>query len=211
MRRTQRARRAASDRALIDAANRLIAERGVDGCTVGDVGTSAGYSTGLVNHRFGSKAELLRAVASESQQRLGDLIPARPDDELAVLVGLPALYLAWVTSHTDEARAFLTMWGSAIPTGALLHEVFTEVDDWFRQRAMDLIDLGRRHGTIRADCDPASTAVLLMAMVRGTAVQHLIAPDAIDLEAAAAVHTAVLRQQCEPRTAVETRADDVRA
>src|SRR6218665_1778714 len=59
VRRTQAERVAESDRRLIEAAIRLIARVGYTHTTLESIGVEAGYSRGLVQHRFGSKERLL--------------------------------------------------------------------------------------------------------------------------------------------------------
>jgi AcrR family transcriptional regulator len=61
-RRRQEERAALSDRAMTEAAVSLLVERGIAGTTLASVGERAGYSRGLVTHRFGSKAGLLAHV-----------------------------------------------------------------------------------------------------------------------------------------------------
>jgi AcrR family transcriptional regulator len=51
-----------SRRAILDAAERLFAERGYDGASMSDIGAAAGLSRGSPGYLFGSKAELYRAV-----------------------------------------------------------------------------------------------------------------------------------------------------
>src|SRR4030088_2002423 len=62
VRRTQEERTARSDQLMIQAAIALLIERGVQGTTLAAIGERAGYSRGLVTHRFGSKAGLLAHV-----------------------------------------------------------------------------------------------------------------------------------------------------
>ena len=61
-RRTQAERREEAERAILDAATRLVAVKGLDELTLADAGEAAGYSRGLPSHYFGSKAELLSAI-----------------------------------------------------------------------------------------------------------------------------------------------------
>ena len=53
---------ARSREAILDAAERLFAERGYNATSLTDVGTAAGVSRGTPGYFFGSKAELWRAV-----------------------------------------------------------------------------------------------------------------------------------------------------
>src|ERR1043165_2062786 len=61
-RRSQAQRTALSEDRLLGAALLLISERGYDRTTLQAIGDAAGYSRGLVSHRFGSKEGLLWAL-----------------------------------------------------------------------------------------------------------------------------------------------------
>lgn len=61
-RRTQAERTDEARTALIEAAITLIADRGLAGVTLSDVGARAGYSRGLAVYHFGSKTGLILAV-----------------------------------------------------------------------------------------------------------------------------------------------------
>src|SRR6218665_3470496 len=73
VRRTQAERVAESDRRLIEAAIRLIARVGYTHTTLESIGVEAGYSRGLVQHRFGSKerllAELIKHITADYRDR----------------------------------------------------------------------------------------------------------------------------------------------
>ena len=62
-RRSQAERREEAERAILDAATRIVAAKGLDALTLADAGEAAGYSRGLPSHYFGSKADLLSAIA----------------------------------------------------------------------------------------------------------------------------------------------------
>lgn len=61
--------RAASERALVNAAIDLIAEHGPNSVTVRTIAQRAGVNHGLVHHYFGSKAGLIRAVLVAMAER----------------------------------------------------------------------------------------------------------------------------------------------
>ncbi|HXY28870.1 MAG TPA: helix-turn-helix domain-containing protein, partial [Acidimicrobiales bacterium] len=58
-RQSQAERRSRSEDALLDAAAELIAERGIQGASLANIGSRAGLSRGLPNHHFGSKDALV--------------------------------------------------------------------------------------------------------------------------------------------------------
>ena len=59
---TDRAGSRSTREAVLDAAERLFAERGFEATSLNDVGAAAGVSRGTPGYFFGSKAELYRAV-----------------------------------------------------------------------------------------------------------------------------------------------------
>ncbi|MBN6040511.1 TetR family transcriptional regulator [Amycolatopsis sp. 195334CR] len=65
--RTQEERRSSAERAMLAAAVRLFSKRGVEQTSMADIGEEAGYSRGLANHHFGSRAELVDRLARRSQ------------------------------------------------------------------------------------------------------------------------------------------------
>jgi len=78
LKRTQAERTAQSDALMLDAAVRLIVERGTAGTHLKDVGETAGYSRGLASYRFGNKAGLfaflIHAVGDEWLRELGEAV-----------------------------------------------------------------------------------------------------------------------------------------
>lgn len=66
-RRSQAERRAESDRRMMLAALKLIAEKGSTGISMAEVGLAAGYSSGLPAARYGSKLAMLEAVVDFSE------------------------------------------------------------------------------------------------------------------------------------------------
>ena len=60
---------AARNRALLlDAARRLIAERGTDAVTMDDIATAAGVGKGTLFRRFGSRAGLMMVLLDEDEK-----------------------------------------------------------------------------------------------------------------------------------------------
>jgi AcrR family transcriptional regulator len=183
-RRSQQERRDHAEKALLDAASVLFARRGVDQTSLADIGEESGFSRGLVNHHFGSKAALVERLARRSQSHFVELLGDFSSDEADALVALADAYLAMVGGNTDAARAFFVMWGAALPTEAGLRPIFVTDDAQFRFGVESLVRAGQQKKTITAQCDPASVAVVLVGMLRGVSAQFLIDPDGVDMAAA---------------------------
>ncbi|MEN3265204.1 TetR/AcrR family transcriptional regulator [Pseudonocardia sp.] len=205
-RRTQEERRNQAERALLDAAARLFARRGVDQTSLAEVGEEAGYSRGLANHHFGSKAALVERLAHRSQRDfvagLGDI----GGHELRALLSMIQAYLAGVSENSGQTRAFFVVWGAALPAEAALRPVFVTDDARFRDGVEVLVRAGQAHRTIRAEADPAGVAVALVGLLRGTAAQFLIDPQGVDLDAAGATCKQFVRYTLDPTRAATNEA-----
>src|SRR4051794_2746875 len=104
-RRTQAERRGEAEGALLEAAARLFARRGIDQTSLADIGAEAGYSRGLVNHHFGSKAALVERLTAEAQRGFAaHLPPADAGGEIDTLVGIAGVYLDLVSRDTTRSR-----------------------------------------------------------------------------------------------------------
>jgi AcrR family transcriptional regulator len=179
---TQAERRGVAEEALLDAAARLFARKGVEATTLAEIGHEAGYSRGLANHHFGSRAALVERLAERTQRRF----VARTTASLGgveAIVEVVDRYIDGVGRAASEARAFIVMWGSSFPAEAPLRAVFVEDDSRFRRGVAALVHRGQASGAVRPDADPAAFGVVLIAMLRGVAAQFLVDPDAVDLTA----------------------------
>ncbi len=85
--------------------SRLIAERGIKGTTLGDVGEAAGYSSGLTAHHYKTKEGLLKAVTAEIHRRFQQTLSEAtlPPAGLARLLAAVDVYLS--VNDVRAARA----------------------------------------------------------------------------------------------------------
>jgi len=97
-RRTQAERRAATRRALLDAARSLFAERGYHGAAAEEIVRRAGLTRGALYHHFEDKRDLFRAVVDEMEGEIDEEIEEaeRAQSSLpeAVMGGYPAFFVA---------------------------------------------------------------------------------------------------------------------
>jgi AcrR family transcriptional regulator len=164
------ARGIATRQRIVDAAARVVAEKGATGASLDDVGERATASRSQLYHYFDDKADLLRAVAEATNDAVlggqshlfADLGSwdglARWADALVALQyqysgrgGCPIANLVGQVGERDEAiRAVLASgfdrWETSIRDG-LAHMVTT--------------------GTLRADADPAWLATCTLASLQG--------------------------------------------
>lgn len=192
-RRTQSERRQAAEQALLDAAVRLFSEHGVETTSMADIGAAAGFSRGLANHRFGSRAALVEQLALRVQRSFADAADASGLTGIEALVDLVRRYLRAGSSKGDGAAAFFVMWGASFPRDAQLREVFVQFDRRSRDAIAATVRSGQLSGEIRADLDVDTFAATLLGALRGVLAQHVHAPDAVDVDASARLLEAFIR------------------
>jgi len=185
-RRTQAERRAHSTRKLIDAATQLIAEQGYSSTTIPQIAKEAGFSHGLVSQRFGSKGELVETLVKRFHDffRLERLVPALEEsggrDQL--LIAMDA-YVDSIVSSGDLGRAYYQLYGESIMLGPHIHETFVKADRDFRNAIRHWISEAVDRGETSPAVDSKSLAALLLAVLRGFAMQWMRDPRAVSPKA----------------------------
>ncbi|MBR2816576.1 MAG: TetR/AcrR family transcriptional regulator [Reyranella sp.] len=178
---TRAERRAEAERRLLAAAVTLVADRGTEGTTLADVGEAAGYSRGLPGHYFGTKSDLIAAVASHISDgfanRLAQTSTRAPG--LESLLHSVGSYLDGI-SQREGARALLIALAEAL-TEPLLNETMKPVTVRSIGRLRTMIEQGKARGEIRADVDAEAQAALILGTLRATVAQWWTDQDRIDL------------------------------
>lgn len=106
--RPERADAARNRRRLLEAARRIMGERGVEGLLMSDVAEAAGVGVGTLYRRFGDRGGLARALLDEQGRRF----------QAAFLYGPPPLGPG--AAPTERVRAFLHAWADELDEQAAL-------------------------------------------------------------------------------------------
>lgn len=180
--RTQAERTALSDSRMLEAAVRLIVERGADGTTLKDVGELAGYSRGLAGYRFGTKANLfcfiVRSVGEDWLRELGQAVENQVGLD-AILAAADAHY-HFVLEAADRIRAFYILWFNSIGPDPELKEVIAHVHERRQRDVEEWIGRGIEVGAVRDDVNVRGIADQFCAAIIGIVYQWLVTPDAHD-------------------------------
>jgi AcrR family transcriptional regulator len=200
--RTQAQRRAEAEQRILQAAVEIIAERGVDQLTLAEAGEAAGYSRALPAHYFGSREDLIRAVADHLVQGYRRRMDEGPPGGLTAS-GLEAL-IARIAYYIDDnrrsvsrLRAFHEVLNAALNRPALAPAI-AQLDQESAAGFVHHIRAAIRRGEISPDVDSEAQGVLILATLRGVMRQWLIAPDRIDLDRIRAEFIAGLRRNWTP-------------
>lgn len=184
---------------MLDAAVRIVAERGLDYLTLAECGEAAGYSRGLAAHYFGSKDALIAAIAAHI---VGDYVErsrggSRGRKGLEGFLNAVAFYIESGCSRPLQLRAFNAVLGtgpSHPQLAAAIARLNSESVDAFARG----LRICQRQGTVRADIDPKAQATLILATVRGVMTQWLLDQQGVDLEAIKAELIGSLRRSLAP-------------
>lgn len=178
-------RRADAEHRLLAAAAELVGEVGPSNVTLAEVGERAGYSRGLATHHFGSKGALMdRLVEVVSHQLLEDFARAAAGDSLAdELLGLTRVYFDSIGGLAPLARARLALWAVAVATPNGDGGKMLATDRAFRREIEQRVARRIAAGEEPAATDPSALATVLVAMLRGVALQSVF-DEEIDVAAA---------------------------
>jgi TetR/AcrR family transcriptional regulator, transcriptional repressor for nem operon len=170
---------------IIDAAARLIYERGVAGTTLEDIRSVAGVSGSQLSHYFAGKDELVQAVIGRQSETI---VGNQRQAELASPGGLRA----WRDSVIAQAKSSQGQGGC--PLGSLAGQLAENdpraralIADGFGQWSASISDgLRRLHaaGHLPDGTDPDDLAVTLLAVLQGGLLLAQVQRDTRPLETA---------------------------
>lgn len=155
--RTQAERKADSARELMRSAVELIAEQGWERSSSAEIARRAGYSSTMVNARYGSREGLLAALLDSYEERF-ELGGPRRDTGLDDLVERVEILREQVRADPATLRAFLMLWFESVGPAA---EHRKWIDAWFAGYLEDLTKIvlrGQGDGSISADIDARQEA-----------------------------------------------------
>lgn len=182
--RTQPERKAESARELMRAAVDLIAERGWEQASSADIARHAGYSTTMVNARYGSRDGLLAALLQSYEDRFV-IRGTNVDSGLTELLERVEILREQVRSDTATLRAFLMLCFESV--GPLAgHRPWIQA--WMTRYVGDLskvIERGQADGSIRRDLNPSTEAQFFLDAGTGICFTWLLRPET-DVDAALA-------------------------
>lgn len=185
---------------LIDAAAGLFAAHGYAATSVAVIGEAAGVSRGLVNFHFTTKERLLHAVIDELVSELeGRMFPAdaptvAPIEALGTLI---AAHHRLVSEQPDRARLLFRLQAEELDPRRDL-DAFAQLHHRWLDRTRAWWDAGVARGDIDPELDQNAIATVIIGALRGIALEALLAPAAVDVDAAYAQLMTTLERGLRP-------------
>jgi AcrR family transcriptional regulator len=163
---------------IADALMRVAADHGLEAVSLRHVATEAGVSSGMVQHYFRTKDEMmtfaLEVVSENIQARLmasvGD--PERPRSPVGVVRALLAEMLPFDETRRIEGRVMLAFLAYAAGRPAVA-EALRETTAQMHGYVADGIRAAQGAGEASADIDPVDAAAAMLALVEGLGLHVL--------------------------------------
>jgi AcrR family transcriptional regulator len=200
---TQDQRRERSESRMLAAAIELFAHQGSGRTTLVEIGQAAGYTHGLVGHRFGSKSGLVRRLLKNLQRdftkrQLAEITERRTGLEALLEVVKSSLNLmAEGTTSARVIQALTILAGEALGPAPEIRNDVIALNRNFRVILRKLIEEGIEAGEIRKGVRPAEQATAILALLRGIEIQWCQEPQSISLESMIAEVTESLRRSLQ--------------
>jgi AcrR family transcriptional regulator len=167
---------------ILEAASKLIAERGYHAVRVADIAEACGTSTGTVHYHFSVKEDVLTEALKYYVERAFDRqsVELREiDDARERLLHLFEMQLP-VSEHVrEEWSAWLQYWAEAMLRPEL-RNAHNEFYARWRETIVRIVERGQRQGIFRP-IDPEAVARHLTALTDGAAIQTLIGVEGMDV------------------------------
>lgn len=199
-RRSQAERRDESERLLVEATLKVVAERGVSAATFEEIGKEAGLSRGLVTQRFGSKHGLIEAVIAYLHNKREAIMQAERIDQMPVLDAVAHYIDAHLRAQAEEqdGPAYFMILAATVADATELRELFAASHERVRVRLRALLKHGQARGQIRRDIDPDACALTIGSLLLGASIQRLVNPST-DLEPIRAEAISILKRALTAR------------
>ena len=165
-----------SDRrnAILDAAIKVIARRGVRGLRVEQVAGEAGVAVSLIYYYFDNRNGLVRATLEHANERAATTVRS----EGARVTGREAVERSLLAELDDgeHIRDTSVVWGEVLASAVFepeLREQLREASQTWSDLVAATIEEGVQDGSIRGDVDASATAERLTALVDGLSARWL--------------------------------------
>jgi AcrR family transcriptional regulator len=161
---------------ILDAAARVITERGLAETRISDIAEQAGVSPGLILYYFESKdrllAEALTFANDQFYLRTSREIRRLPSakDQLRRLIDLSVPGYLQEFGRLDEWALWIEVWVRALRDAEMAKD--REVlDERWRSQIAEIVRAGRKTGEFTSTEDPDELALRLACLIDGLAIQ----------------------------------------
>lgn len=171
---------------ILDAAARVISDRGLGEARITDIASAASTSAGLILYYFGSKDQLLSEALASAEDRFYLHIFRSistiedPSQQLVELVAGSCPGTPRAHDGVDaEWRLWVELWARALHDPDVARRR-AALDRRWRSTIADVVRTGQHRGVFVTDVDPHEFALELAALMDGLALQVALADTEVD-------------------------------
>jgi AcrR family transcriptional regulator len=166
-----------SDRrsAILEAAIKVIARRGVRGLRVEQVAAEAGVAVSLIYYYFDNRNGLVRATLEHANERAASTVRTTEGGTVTGRQKVEGSLLAELDDG-DHVRDTSVVWGEVLASAVFepdLRDQLREASQTWSDLVADAIADGVQDGSIRGDVDARACAERLTALVDGLSARWL--------------------------------------
>lgn len=162
---------------------RVIARDGLTRVTIRSIAAEAGLSSGIIQHYFEDKSDILSSALVLSHNRIGERM-IRASAGLKGLAAVRAVMLEAMPLEDDrllEAQIEVSFWGHVLGNPALRGLLRMEYDT-FWERLSDELDNAVVMGELRPDVDTERIVRHLIVIVDGLSADRVLYPVRVEPE-----------------------------
>lgn len=169
--------------ATVEAVIELCAEHEPSTLTTARIANEVGLSQGALFKHFPSKGRLWESVALWVSEQLTHRVFKAADQHSQAIPALEAMFLAhvgFVTHHPGIPRVILGVLQK--PGNGSAKKVIQSTLVKYRQKVVELLELGIQQGQVAPHTDTEAAAVLYLGAIQGLVVQGVVSGDIRALE-----------------------------
>lgn len=186
--------------AALDAAWRVIAERGLDGARYADVGRESGVAVSTLQNAFGTLNALLVAAIERASQRDTVFLDTVPGPDDATAQERLEAFAGGALGHFFAAESYLVwleLWRASARDPELAGHSATAYDHWWSV-AESVITQGQSEGVFTTAAPAADLAVGVVAVLDGCVLAFLLPKHRADPVGAQRIALANIRRMLAP-------------
>ncbi len=172
---------------IIRESTRLFLENGFRGTSVKRITEAAGIGRGTLYWYFKSKEEILESIFRKFEHGFVDgfmeAVQNCNGDFIAKYKTFHRFTALFVRDNRDLSLAFHTVMSEIAGTNTQAEKVTKEIWERYRHFLEEMLERGKREGTVEASADSAVYAHVIMASLTGILVQWFVSGESLDVPA----------------------------
>ena len=146
---------------ILTTAEQLFTDHGYDATSIRNIADTAGVNPALVHYYFGNKHTLLQTVLERSTEPLAIALAKLKENEEASIEDLVSLLVSMASQHPNIPR--LLTREVLLPGGEMQDYFLENLAPRLGGALPGLLEKEKRVGNLRADVDPAYSALMVLA------------------------------------------------